>query len=339
MAKVLVTGASGFIGFHLVRALVECGEEVTAMDRRPPSLWEPDRLGVRFLVGDVLDREGISAAVAGQSTVYHLAGCVAARRAGEFHRVNGDGTAAVCEACRAAGNPAGARVALLDGRQRPGAERPPQRGRRPAPAGLALRAEQAGGRVGGGAVRRSRTITIVRPAIVFGEGDPHCLSIYRSVNLSHIHFVPGRIPRRHSWIHAADLSRLLILAAARGERLPPRGDASAKGGRGYYMADGGQQPAYEEVGRMIGRALGQRRTWVIRFRRPVAWTAAAVSDLFARLGGRPALFSIDKMREAIAGSWICSGEKARGQLEFSAPVPLADRLEQAVRWYRQARWL
>ena len=183
-------------------------------------------------------------------------------------------------------------------------------------------------------------ITIVRPAIVFGEGDPHCLSIYRSVNWSHIHFVPGRVPRRHSWIHAADLSRLLILAAARGERLPPpQGDASANGGRGYYMADGGQQPTYEEVGRMIGRALGQRRTWVIRFRRPVAWTAAAANDLLARLSGRPALFSIDKMREAIAGSWICSGEKARGQLAFSTPVPLADRLEQAVRWYRQARWL
>ena len=132
-------------------------------------------------------------------------------------------------------------------------------------------------------------ITIVRPAIVFGEGDPHCLSIYRSVSLSHIHFVPGRTPKRHSWLHAADLSRLLILAAAGGERLPPpQGDSSAQSGRGYYMADGGQQPTYEEVGRMIGRALGQRRTWVIRFRRPAAWTAAAVNDLFARFSGRPA---------------------------------------------------
>ncbi len=107
MAKVLITGASGFIGFHLIRALVERGEEVTAMDRRPPSLWEPDRLGVRFRGGDVLDAKDMAAAVAGQSLVYHLAGCVAARRAAEFHRVNGEGMAAVCAACARQETPPG----------------------------------------------------------------------------------------------------------------------------------------------------------------------------------------------------------------------------------------
>ena len=223
MTKVLVTGASGFIGFHLVRALVDRGEEVTAMDRRPPSLWEPDRLGVRFLrrrrgrPGGHCRRRGgaIVRLSPGRMRGRPASGRVPSRQRGR----DGGGVRGM----RPAGNAAGARDALLDGRQRPGGTAAPaQEDDPPEPVSHYGRSKRAGELAAEQWGDRA-PITIVRPAIVFGEADPHCLSIYRSVNWSHIHFVPGRIPKRHSWIHAADLSRLLILAAAQGERLPPRG--------------------------------------------------------------------------------------------------------------------
>jgi len=69
--KVLVTGGAGFLGSHLVDALVERGHAVTVFDRAP-SRWTPR--DVRSIAGDLADAAGVAEAVAGHEAVYHLAG-------------------------------------------------------------------------------------------------------------------------------------------------------------------------------------------------------------------------------------------------------------------------
>src|SRR5690606_13325172 len=69
--KVLVTGAAGFLGSHLVEALVGAGARVTAFDRRPVDLDLPD---VVTHEGELGDPAALAAAVAGQDVVFHLAG-------------------------------------------------------------------------------------------------------------------------------------------------------------------------------------------------------------------------------------------------------------------------
>lgn len=72
--KILVTGGCGFLGSHLVDALLERGHEVTVFDRTDGRIgWQPAR-AVRFVVGDLGDAAALAEVVAGCDAVYHLAG-------------------------------------------------------------------------------------------------------------------------------------------------------------------------------------------------------------------------------------------------------------------------
>src|SRR5580692_8445267 len=99
MSKVLVTGASGFIGFHLIRALVEQGHAVTCLVRKKSSLDRLAGLDFRRAEGDVCDADSLARTVAGQDAVYHLAGLVKAARVEHLYQVNSEGTANVARAC------------------------------------------------------------------------------------------------------------------------------------------------------------------------------------------------------------------------------------------------
>jgi UDP-glucose 4-epimerase len=111
--RVLVTGGAGFIGSHVVDALLAAGDEVTVVDHleRPPRPWvhAAERAGARLVVADVRDLEALRGAFAGArpETVLHLAAQVDVRRsvADPVHdvAVNVAGTVAVLEAARGAG--------------------------------------------------------------------------------------------------------------------------------------------------------------------------------------------------------------------------------------------
>jgi dihydroflavonol-4-reductase len=95
--KVLVTGASGFLGGYLTRELVRRQFEVTALIRDPK--WKQD--GVRAVVGNVMDPKSLEEAVEGQDAVFHLAALVALKRADRqsCFDLSVNGTENVVEAC------------------------------------------------------------------------------------------------------------------------------------------------------------------------------------------------------------------------------------------------
>ena len=81
MAKTLVTGASGFLGSHLVRALAERGDELRLLARRSSNLDHLDELEFERATGDVTDRRAVRRAMEGVERVFHVAGRTSLRAA------------------------------------------------------------------------------------------------------------------------------------------------------------------------------------------------------------------------------------------------------------------
>jgi dihydroflavonol-4-reductase len=103
MSRTLVTGATGFLGGHLVFLLRARGHEVTALCRAPSAALAAAGVGVRL--GDVLDAASVREAAAGCDTLFHCAGKVSREPgdAEELYRIHVDGTKITLDACRAAG--------------------------------------------------------------------------------------------------------------------------------------------------------------------------------------------------------------------------------------------
>lgn len=99
--KVIVTGANGFLGSWLTRALVDQGHEVFALVRERSDLSELEGIACHYVYGDVTDLDSLYKAFDGMDSVFHLAGLIAYKKSDrqKMELVNVTGTANVIEAC------------------------------------------------------------------------------------------------------------------------------------------------------------------------------------------------------------------------------------------------
>lgn len=356
MSVALVTGASGFIGSHLVEALAARGDEIRCLVRPTSSREYLKRFGVRFVEGDVTEPKTLPSAVAGVDVVYNLAGLTKALRTGDQSRVNGSGVDHVAKICAAQESPP---VHLLVSSI--AAAGPSPRGKlrhesdAPAPISNYGRSKREGEISAGRWANRVPT-TIVRPGVVFGERDKLTLPMFQSINRLRVHAAVGLWPPQLSCIYAGDLARIILLAADNGERIKPGEngnsghhlhsqnssnghDVAPQHGHGIYHACVDEYPDCWELGHMLAEALDRRFVVCMPLPRPFHLVIGGLSQFGGRLAGRPVTLSVDKMREAAVPSWAVSCEKAHKLLGFSPAKPLIERLRQTAAWYREARWL
>ena len=339
MAKILVTGASGFIGYHLVPALVRQGHEVTCLVRKQSNLQHLAGLDFRRAEGDVCDIGSLRRAVAGRDAVYHLAGLVKAASMEELYEVNCNGTGNVARACAAAQTPPLLLVASSLAAAGPSTpDRPHLESDPPAPVSHYGRSKLAGERE----ARKwaaAVPITILRPPVVFGEGDPATLEMFRPIARIGIHVVPNWRTHRVSLLHADDVAAAMLLAAECGRRIVRDPADAAAAAQGCYFLSAERDVTFAEFGRMMGAALGRRRTLVLRMPPAGVLVFGLYAEAISKLCRQPWYFSLDKSREASAGSWTCSSAAAARDLRFSAARALEDRLRQTADWYRANGWL
>ncbi len=339
MAKVLVTGATGFIGWHLVETLATRGDEVSCLVRKTSEVDRLRSLDVRLVYGDVTDPNSLKEAIAENRIVYHLAGLTLALKTAQFYAINQQGVRHVAEVCAEQPTPPvlvtvsslAAAGPAVDGRPRTEADPP-------APVSHYGRSKRAGELAAEQFADRVPT-TVVRPPIVLGEADRAGLEMFRMINRLGVRLVSALGRNRFSLIHAADLTDALIRAARRGKRLKPGGADDRSPPQGYYFVADDEQPTYADLGRMIAAALGRRRVLVIPSPPRTIWFVATANELVGRIRRRPLYLNFDKTREIRAGSWLCSSQTAKEELGFSAAACLADRLRQTAQWYRQKGWI
>lgn len=335
MARALVTGATGFIGRHLVERLAKDGTDVRCLVHQNEQAGRLPVPGVELVRGNVTVLDSLVEAVRGVDIVYHLAGRTLALSAGEFHQVNAEGSRNLAAACAAMPSPPVlVFVSSLAAAGPSTADRPLVEEDSPAPVSEYGRSKWAAER----ALRSfasSVPITVLRPPGVFGSREKYMLALFRSASKGW-NIVPVRTPLRMSFVHVEDLVDGLILGAKRGGRLSfDAGDAS----RGVYYVAFDESPTYSELGTMIGSVLGRVSLTTVRLPSAVGFAAAGVSEVIARARRRPSLLNLDKMREAAAGMWTCDPARARRELGFRPRTTLIERLRETAEWYLAEGWL
>jgi dihydroflavonol-4-reductase len=330
MSAVLVTGATGFIGSHLVETLVRRGERVRCLVRRESQVQPLLALGAQLVTADLTNRDRLKAALAETATVYHVAGIIRAFRPHDFYHVNRDGTAHVVQAC--ADQPVPPRLILVSSIAAAG---PATRGQvrteadPPAPVSHYGRSKLAAEQIATGFADRV-PLTIIRPGIVFGPRDTGFLQVFKSIKNFRCHLTPGFSPPALSYIHVEDLVELMLRAAERGRRVSARQNGHPGGGCYYAVAP--EYPTYAELGRLLRPMLKRYRAPIIPVAAPFAYCLAGVNEVLGRLRGKPEDLCLDKIRDALVPSWACSGEAARRELDFMPAKSLRQRLQETIDW-------
>lgn len=334
MKRVLVTGATGFIGNHLVHRLHADGCEVRCLVRSIARGERLQQLGTKLVPGDITDPDSLRAAVADVDVVFHLAGLTKALHARQFWQANEEGTSNIAAASAAVTRPPvlvyvsslAAAGPCIDGRprtERDGAAPVSHYGR-----------SKRGGELAAAVYARQLPVTVVRPPIVLGPGDRDGLDLFRTIAIWNLHMVPGRSDALYSVIHAADLAAALVAAANRGRRLNPDDEQA-----GTYFVAADELVTYSELGTMVARSLGKSKFRIVRSPNAGVWTIATVNQLFSQLRRKPHFLAWDKARDATAGGWACSDRALRQDTGFAPARTLQQRLDETVAWYRAEGWL
>jgi len=322
-----VTGASGFIGSHIVEALATSGLLVRALVRKSSSLTFLERTEAELAFGDVTDPMSLRSALNGMQGVVHCAGLTKALSLDKYRQVNRDGIENLLHACRSM-HPCPFRIVILSslaafGPSRAG--RPVCEGDRPDPVSDYGRSKLEGHQVAESFMNKL-PISILIPPAVYGPRDRDIYAYFKFAKMGIVPFL-GHGERYLSIIYVKDLARAAVECLLREEA----------SGRSYFVEDG-EVHTWKSFARAISSAMSRKPVSVV-LPRFLALGAAILVDASSQITRQPPLLGTQKMRELLQPSWTCSGERIRQELGWQAQYALGNGVEETYRWYVEHGWL
>lgn len=321
----LLTGATGFLGWHVARALVGDAWTLRVLARRSGSAAELGfgELPVEIMRGDLTGGD-LEAAAAGCDAVVHLAGLVNARTLEEYREVNAHGTERLVRA--AARSAPGALFLQVSSQAAAG---PARQGRpvrdedEPRPVSWYGMSKLEGEEV----VRRQwpGPWIVLRPGPIYGPGD-RGLFVY--FQLAESGWLP--VPAASSRIQIAHAGSIALAVA----RAASRRDLA---GRRGFLCD----PEAVTVGGLAAAVAGLRQppARLVRLPDGLVRLAGFAETLRQTVTRRKRPFNADKAREILAGDWLCDASPMRRDLDLPPPVPLVEGLRETREWYLREGWL
>ncbi len=319
---VALTGATGFVGGHVLDALRTAGVPRRLLVRRTGRLAGGPWPGEVVVEGSLEDDAALRALVRGAGTVMHVAGLVRASHAADFERANAAGTARLLDAMTVVAPKA--RLLYVSSLAAAGPS-PVVEGRSPdqppAPVSAYGRSKLHGEEI----VRAWRSPwVILRPPAIYGPRDRDVLQFFR---LAARGVVP--LPAGERWVtvtHVADVVRAILAAGCRATNLI------------LHLGEPSPWRLHELI-TTLARAGGVRRPHMPAVPRLLLLAAGVAGDTLQRLGARGVAMTSDKARELLVRHWTAVTVPSLKALGLAGYVPFEDGARATWAWYRQHGWV
>lgn len=330
--KILITGASGFIGSFIVEEALKRGFETWAAMRKSSSKAYLQDERIKFIELNLNSKAQLVEQLKGKEFEYvvHAAGVTKCLNKADFHRINTEGTKNLVEALLEVKMPL-KRFVFISSLSVFGAikEKMPydeiRENDTPQPntayGKSKLEAEQYLDTIG------SRIpYIILRPTGVYGPKEKDYFIMAKSIK-QHSDFAVGYQRQDITFVYVTDVVQAVFLALEKGEN-----------GRKYFLSDGKvyQSTTFSDL---IHEELG--RPWWIRITAPV-WVLRIVTffgEYVGRMTGKVTALNNDKYNILKQRNWRCDIEPARKELGYDPKVQLAEGVKTTIKWYKDNKWL
>lgn len=325
--RLLITGASGFVGYHLIEEALQNDLEVYAAVRKSSKTDHLKHLDINYIDLDYKNIPALRQQLMELKADYiiHAAGVTSARSQDEYNYINATYTHNLATAAAEAGGNL-KKFVLISSLAAIGPinsltgiiteATPPQ-------------PVTAYGRSKLLAEEQLRTVknlnyTILRPTAVYGPRDTGIFIFFKQL-VKGIEPYIGRVSQKLSFIYVKDLAKAAIKALYGGDQ------------ETFNLSDGNFYNRYE-LGD-ISKEILQLKT--LKFHLPVNFVKiiAVVSEKVSYLRNKPAVVNLEKIDELMAVNWSCDNEKAKAELGFYPAYNLQKGLAETLTWYRANKWL
>jgi len=325
--KTLVTGATGFIGSHLVERLVVEGHDVRCLVRSTSDVRWLKNLPVEITVGDFFNPDSLREVLQDVRVVHHVAGVTKAQRKQEYWRGNSEVTrrllGATLKFARSVDRFVHISTQAAVGPSYNGT--PVNELTAPHPIDVYGKSKKE---AEDACLEFSDKlpITIIRPGAVYGPRDHDTFAFFRWIERGILPII-GSEKKKLALIFARDLVDGILLATKNPGAV----------GQIYFLANE-ECPTWGELFSVAGQITGKK---LVRWRIPnfSIYLVAAAAEPLGFLMGKPALFSFEKAKELAQASWSCDVGKAKRELGYEAKTPIVDGMKETIEWYRREGWL
>ena len=329
--KILITGASGFIGSFIVEEALKRGFETWAAIRKSSSKeWLQDER-IRFIELNLSSKAQLVEQLRGQDFDYvvHAAGVTKCLNKADFQRINTEGTKNLVDALLEVEMPL-KRFVFVSSLSIFGAikEQQPYEAIResdtPQPntayGRSKLAAEQYLEK------KKGLPYIILRPTGVYGPREKDYFIMAKSIQ-QHSDFAVGYKRQDITFVYVKDVVQAVFLALEKGED-----------GRKFFLSDG---EVYQSAtfSNLIHEALG--RPWWIRITAPV-WVLRIVTffgEYIGRMTGKVTALNNDKYNILKQRNWRCDIQPAIDELGYQPKYKLKQGVEETIKWYKDNKWL
>lgn len=311
---VAVTGATGFIGRHVVFALLQQGWKVRVLARRHPTELLSRYHTFEVVLGDLSDEAALQRLVRGSGAIIHLGGLVRALRREDFYAANEGGTERLLQAAATA-----APEAMLVHVSSLAAREPQLSAYCDSKRQAELKVEALAG---------DRIWTILRPPAVYGPGDREILPLFKAAKLGFVPY-PAAGDASLSLLHVADLTAAILACLGR-----------SGAPRATFEIDDGVPGGYrwKDILSALGEAVG-RKPLGLRLPRAGLAAAASANRLLARLDGKARVLLPHKVPEIYWPDWVARGPRLQDNSNWHPSFDSWTGFRDAAKWYQIAHLL